>query len=1121
MGGGLHPPQATLDAWASDTDQYPRGKSKGFGIVILLGFLIAFALAVVTARLVARLKFRRNAGVDDVLIALAVLPMVGFDVSVILGWNRYGVGKHAWDISHAKAADARMMLWTATFCYILSTSLIKISVLCFYRRVSPSTFSVVLYWVIWASIGFVICYMTVYEVMLFVNCQPLDAFWKQMNPDYNSYRCFDEAAAFLSEAAISVAQDFLACILPMIILWGLKFSGRQHTALGIIFFLGLFVSACGIVRCVLIYHYYHETYDTTWAQYNLWTWTAIEMHMGMGCACLPSLRLFFTRLLSSSPPATEQSLPSRSLQTPAYDVSGGEGFVKTFPDDARSLDPFMQNRLHIPTPTFSDFDPGPPPPTPPPQTAQNVYQRPRTLDPKVTGSFVNLHDMDRPPRPMTPPSSKGSEVSKSRATSRATTDPFTGNEITTTPTPDLSDFDPGPPPPTPPPKSPSGKNTKSVATVASRPQGDARSVASSKYEDESVYQTPKPASIVSAASSRYEESIYTDAGQPPPKPISIVTKTPRAGSTYTDANIPPSGRSSKYTSVAASSRYPEDSIYIDTRKPPPHPITVPGSESMYVDSKQVPDTPHTDDTSRYDDDSLMEDLFGNDDIQQPQDMLENDTDTPIAQALNEPEHVYDPTPRQTIFGTVPAPSRPRESTASEALDSRRSAALPTSMTFLDRGSLMERGGIPLLREWPKRTSSMKRRSRDVLSLMERGVLTQSQAWDENETPNDGTASARHSRSWLSTRNPSFRRRNTNRQAPPRDSRTFSTATTRDRDQPDARFSTATRDSHDFTPVQRNTRFWNPRDSKAGDTGSTFIPPSQRGTSFVENGGGRNSHRYTRPFSSFRDRDSRISAARDSYYSFSGGNNSNPTLRSAETPPPLPLPSPALQRHGYGNLRRSSSHAGDYGRDRGSVASADSEYDLYRLSQNTAYNDELEAVAEYENEDEGQVDDDKTAAASASAAAERQRRNQVLAHQRELYRQHMQMARQRWSHQQRWDDNSVLEEEEEEEYEEDDGRTIRLSAPREEDEDEDAATATITPSSADDDGTQTKVPEDEGEPGNRESVMSQGESVLMYYAEEKDPDSAGEDDDISDADDLYSGHGYGDYDERGLSTFYVE
>lgn len=88
MGGGLHPPQATLDAWASDTDQYPRGKSKGFGIVILLGFLIAFALAVVTARLVARLKFRRNAGVDDVLIALAVV-CIFYPFAGATDWNSF------------------------------------------------------------------------------------------------------------------------------------------------------------------------------------------------------------------------------------------------------------------------------------------------------------------------------------------------------------------------------------------------------------------------------------------------------------------------------------------------------------------------------------------------------------------------------------------------------------------------------------------------------------------------------------------------------------------------------------------------------------------------------------------------------------------------------------------------------------------------------------------------------------------------------------------------------------------------------------------------------------------------------------------------------------------------
>ncbi|KAK7513841.1 hypothetical protein IWZ03DRAFT_383155 [Phyllosticta citriasiana] len=551
---------------------------------------------------------------------------------------------------------------------------------------------------------------------------------------------------------------------------------------------------------------------------------------------------------------------------------------------------------------------------------------------------------------------------------------------------------------------------------------------------------------------------------------------------------------------------------------------------MYVDSKQVPDTPRTEESSRYDDDSLMEDLFGHDDIQQPQDMLENDTDTPIAQALNEPEHVYDPTPRQTMFGTSPANSKPRESIASESLDSRRSAQLPTSMTFLDRGSLMERGGIPLLREWPKRTSSMRRRSRDVLSLMERGALTQSQAWDQNEAENtNGSAapSARNSHSWLSTRNSSFRRRNMSRQHP-RDSRTISTTAVRDREQPSNapdRFSTATRDSHEFSSVQRNTRFWNSRESRAGDTGSTVIPPSQRGT-IVDNGNGPRSSqfRHSRPFSSFRDRDSRASGVRDSYTSFNGS-NSNLPARSAETPPPLPPTTPALQRLGYNSaaIRRSNSHAGDYGRDRGSVSPVDSEHDLYRLSQNTGCGDELEAVTEYENEDEGgQYKQDIAAAASVSAEAQRQRRNQVVAHQRELYRQYMRSHRQRWSQQQQqqqpWDDNSVLEEEEDED--EDDGRTIRLSTPREEDEDEDEDAATASAVPTNDAGTTTEVP-DEGEPGSRESVMSQGESVLMYYAEEKDgEESELEDDNFPSEDDLYSGRGYGDYDERGFSNFYV-
>lgn len=40
------------------------------------------------------------------------------------------------------------------------------------------------------------------------------------------------------------------------------------------------------------------TYDTSWTGFDLLVWTIIELHLGIICACAPSLRAFFRRYLS-------------------------------------------------------------------------------------------------------------------------------------------------------------------------------------------------------------------------------------------------------------------------------------------------------------------------------------------------------------------------------------------------------------------------------------------------------------------------------------------------------------------------------------------------------------------------------------------------------------------------------------------------------------------------------------------------------------------------------------------------------------------------------------------------------------------------------------------------------
>lgn len=129
------------------------------------------------------------------------------------------------------------------FFYTPGTGLTKISILCFYRRMSAGSISKPFYYAVWGSIIFVILYMIIFTINIFVTCIPMHAFWHATNPKWalehaGEFHCFNEGANVLAASAVSVIQDFIACGLPLILFWDLQLPRRQKIALASIFGLG-------------------------------------------------------------------------------------------------------------------------------------------------------------------------------------------------------------------------------------------------------------------------------------------------------------------------------------------------------------------------------------------------------------------------------------------------------------------------------------------------------------------------------------------------------------------------------------------------------------------------------------------------------------------------------------------------------------------------------------------------------------------------------------------------------------------------------------------------------------------------------------------------------------------
>jgi hypothetical protein len=129
--------------------------------------------------------------------------------------------------------------------YVLSTSLTKISILLFYRRMASGSISPFFHWAVRIAMASVVLYAITFEMTLFLGCHPIDSFWNQVDLIWGTthiegvdYHCFSEPANALAASGISIVQDFMACGLPVVLFWKLNLPFRQKAALAAVFGVG-------------------------------------------------------------------------------------------------------------------------------------------------------------------------------------------------------------------------------------------------------------------------------------------------------------------------------------------------------------------------------------------------------------------------------------------------------------------------------------------------------------------------------------------------------------------------------------------------------------------------------------------------------------------------------------------------------------------------------------------------------------------------------------------------------------------------------------------------------------------------------------------------------------------
>lgn len=203
------------------------------------------------------------------------------------------------------------------FTYFLLCPAIKISIICFYRRVFTTpkfqkfTFGLNCLIGAWGTAIFFACAG---------QCRPLKAYWDHSIDG----QCIDPNLFFIVNQAWNVLMDFVILALPIPMIWNLHRAWQDKLALNGVFALGAFVCFASIYRIVVLF--WISPTDPTYTVYQATLWTHIEPSVGLICACLPIVRGLF--------PAWARKNRSKGSTAPYYintDISNSNLLSKSSP----------------------------------------------------------------------------------------------------------------------------------------------------------------------------------------------------------------------------------------------------------------------------------------------------------------------------------------------------------------------------------------------------------------------------------------------------------------------------------------------------------------------------------------------------------------------------------------------------------------------------------------------------------------------------------------------------------------------------------------------------------------------------------------------------------------------
>ncbi|CAG8959700.1 hypothetical protein HYFRA_00001606 [Hymenoscyphus fraxineus] len=276
--------------------------SRGDATLVVTTVTFSLATVFVVARLISRFVILKTRTADDWCMIVAWFLAFGLSFSIDYGTAK-GLGRRDVDIPSDWLPSLRRAEYAFTILYNPALMATKNSILIFYLRMAKHTQNHLRLasYITLALVnigGLTLTFLNAFQ------CNPVSA---AHDIHQTGAKCMSIVTLYLCSAPVNIFTDLAILVLPIPVLTGMRLPSRQKTVLIVTFTLGVFVTIVDVIRIFYLQqssdqlstrkNTFGATTDFSWYASTALLWSAVEVNVGIICACIPTLKPLVKRIL--------------------------------------------------------------------------------------------------------------------------------------------------------------------------------------------------------------------------------------------------------------------------------------------------------------------------------------------------------------------------------------------------------------------------------------------------------------------------------------------------------------------------------------------------------------------------------------------------------------------------------------------------------------------------------------------------------------------------------------------------------------------------------------------------------------------------------------------------------